>query len=85
MTPVIPLAAAERLGVEAARHPYPLVFATVSGAHLSGFPSPDSNFDLRGAHVLPARRWSASSPAVIRSSWRPRTTNWNGPGHPRRA
>jgi predicted nucleotidyltransferase len=34
-------------------HPYPLVFATVSGAHLYGFPSPDSDYDLRGAHVLP--------------------------------
>jgi predicted nucleotidyltransferase len=34
-------------------HPYPLLFATVSGAHLYGFPSPDSDFDLRGAHVLP--------------------------------
>ncbi len=34
-------------------HPYSLVFATVSGAHLYGFPSPDSDFDLRGAHILP--------------------------------
>jgi predicted nucleotidyltransferase len=34
-------------------HPYPLLFATISGAHLYGFPSPDSDFDLRGAHVLP--------------------------------
>lgn len=34
--------------------PYPLLFATVSGAHLYGFPSPDSDFDVRGAHVLPA-------------------------------
>ena len=25
----------------------------MSGAHLYGFPSPDSDFDLRGAHVLP--------------------------------
>lgn len=33
--------------------PYPLVFATISGAHLYGFPSPDSDFDLRGIHVLP--------------------------------
>jgi predicted nucleotidyltransferase len=33
--------------------PYPLFFATVSGAHLYGFPSPDSDFDLRGAHILP--------------------------------
>jgi predicted nucleotidyltransferase len=37
------------------RHPYPLVFMTVSGAHLYGFPSPDSDWDLRGVHVLPAR------------------------------
>lgn len=35
-------------------HAYPLVFATVSGAHLYGFPSPDSDWDLRGVHVLPA-------------------------------
>lgn len=35
------------------QHPYPLVFATISGAHLYGFPSPDSDFDLRGVHVLP--------------------------------
>lgn len=33
--------------------PYPLLFATISGAHLYGFPSPDSDFDLRGAHMLP--------------------------------
>ena len=36
-------------------HSYPLLFATVSGAHLYGFPSPDSDWDLRGVHVLPAR------------------------------
>lgn len=35
-------------------HPYPLLFASVSGAHLYGFPSPDSDWDLRGVHVLPA-------------------------------
>ena len=34
-------------------HPYPLVFATISGAHLYGFPSPDSDYDLRGIHLLP--------------------------------
>lgn len=34
-------------------HPYPLLFATISGAHLYGFPSPDSDYDLRGAHLLP--------------------------------
>lgn len=38
----------------AADHPYPLVFATVSGAHLYGFPSRDSDVDLRGVHLLPA-------------------------------
>jgi predicted nucleotidyltransferase len=42
-----------RLRQEVARHPYPLVFATISGAHLYGFPSPDSDYDLRGCHVLP--------------------------------
>lgn len=31
------------------------LFATVSGAHLYGFPSPDSDVDLRGAFVLPLR------------------------------
>jgi len=35
------------------QHPYPLMFATISGAHLYGFPSPDSDFDLRGVHLLP--------------------------------
>ena len=39
-----------------AAQPYPLLFATISGAHLYGFPSPDSDFDLRGAHVLPLQR-----------------------------
>jgi predicted nucleotidyltransferase len=37
------------------QHPYPLIFATISGAHLYGFPSPDSDFDLRGVHVLPVK------------------------------
>jgi len=39
-----------------AAQPYPLLFATISGAHLYGFPSPDSDFDLRGAHILPLER-----------------------------
>jgi predicted nucleotidyltransferase len=34
-------------------HPFRLLFATISGAHLYGFPSPDSDFDLRGVHLLP--------------------------------
>jgi predicted nucleotidyltransferase len=33
--------------------PYPLIFCTVSGAHLYGFASIDSDLDLRAAHVLP--------------------------------
>jgi hypothetical protein len=32
---------------------YPLLFATISGAHLYGFPSPDSDVDVRGSFVLP--------------------------------
>ena len=43
----------EKLKKIASEHPFPLVFATVSGAHLYGFPSPDSDYDLRGVHVLP--------------------------------
>jgi predicted nucleotidyltransferase len=45
-----------RLLAIAAAQPHPLLFATVSGAHLYGFPSPDSDYDLRGVHVLPADR-----------------------------
>jgi len=33
--------------------PYPLLFAAISGAHLYGFPSPDSDYDLRAAHAWP--------------------------------
>src|SRR3954462_12278671 len=36
--------------------PYPLLFVTISGAHLYGFPSPDSDFDLRGVHLLPLEK-----------------------------
>lgn len=32
--------------------PYPLLFATISGSHLYGFSSPDSDYDLRGVHLL---------------------------------
>lgn len=35
------------------QHPHRLVFASLSGAHLYGFPSRDSDVDVRGAHVLP--------------------------------
>lgn len=47
------VAADPRLRAIADAHPQPLLFATLSGAHLYGFPSPDSDFDLRGVHVLP--------------------------------
>jgi uncharacterized protein len=43
----------EKLLKQVAAHPYPLLFATISGAHLYGFPSPDSDYDLRGIHLLP--------------------------------
>ncbi|MFB6842407.1 DNA polymerase beta superfamily protein [Streptomyces sp. NPDC056361] len=41
------------LSAVVAEQPDPLLFATVSGAHLYGFPSRDSDVDLRGAHLLP--------------------------------
>jgi predicted nucleotidyltransferase len=47
---MIPLPLLEK---QAQQHPYHLLFATISGAHLYRFPSADSDFDLRGAHVLP--------------------------------
>ncbi|MBL8203849.1 MAG: nucleotidyltransferase domain-containing protein [Blastocatellia bacterium] len=45
----------ERLLTEVHRQPHPLLFVTISGAHLYGFPSPDSDYDLRGVHILPMR------------------------------
>jgi len=45
----------EELHTAVRQHPYPLLFATISGAHLYGFPSADSDWDLRGAHILPAK------------------------------
>jgi predicted nucleotidyltransferase len=47
----------------ARRGPRP-VFATVSGAHLYGFASPDSDVDLRGAFMLRARELLGLSPAA---------------------
>jgi predicted nucleotidyltransferase len=44
--------------------------ATISGAHLYGFPSPDSDFDLRGAHVLPLEKvggWEVRDETVVDS------------------
>src|SRR4051812_14411097 len=42
-----------RILKQVATQPYPLLFVTISGAHLYGFPSPDSDYDLRGVHLLP--------------------------------
>jgi len=44
----------QQLAPIVAKQPYPLLFATISGAHLYGFPSVDSDVDLRGVHILPA-------------------------------
>ncbi|AMV31496.1 putative nucleotidyltransferase [Pirellula sp. SH-Sr6A] len=46
----------EKMMTHVRSHPFPLVFATISGAHLYGFPSPDSDFDLRGVHLLPLEK-----------------------------
>ena len=45
----------EKLKKIASEHPFPLIFATISGAHLYGFPSRDSDYDLRGIHILPLK------------------------------
>ena len=59
-----------------AAQPYPLLFATISGAHLYGFPSPDSDFDLRGAHVLPLEKVLAWRSAMKRSRTRASSKGW---------
>ena len=50
---VNPMTFDPRLQQHIGDHPYPLLFATISGAHLYGFASPDSDYDLRGVHLLP--------------------------------
>jgi uncharacterized protein len=54
--------------------PFPLLFATVSGAHLYGFPSRDSDVDLRGAHLLPLERVVGLTvgPETVTRSWEQR-------------
>jgi uncharacterized protein len=44
-----------RLQTILAEQRYPLLFVTLGGSHLYGFSSPDSDYDLRGVHVLPVR------------------------------
>lgn len=34
-------------------HPYPLVFATITGSHAFGIASPTSDYDIHGVHLLP--------------------------------
>jgi uncharacterized protein len=50
---MLPSTIQDTLAQVVAAQPYPLVFATVSGSHLYGFSSPDSDYDLRGVHCLP--------------------------------
>ena len=54
-----------------ADQPYRLIFATVSGAHLYGFPSRDSDVDLRGVHVLPAEEvvGLTTGPETLDRTW----------------
>jgi predicted nucleotidyltransferase len=43
-------------------HPSPVLFTTISGAHLYGFESADSDYDIRGCHVTPVRELLRLSP-----------------------
>ena len=52
LAPVSELTGDSRLQRVVDRHPHPLLFVTISGAHLYGFPSPDSDCDLRGVHLF---------------------------------
>jgi len=45
----------KRLLTEIDKHPHPVVFLVVSGSHMYGFPSSDSDFDVKGPHILPTR------------------------------
>jgi uncharacterized protein len=45
------------------RQPYPLLFMTISGSHSYGFSSADSDYDLRGVHILPIREIIGLNPA----------------------
>lgn len=42
--------------------PGPMVFCALSGAHLYGFPSPDSDLDLKGAYLAPTERLLGLAP-----------------------
>lgn len=47
------IAATKQIEALLAIQPYPLIFSSLSGAHIYGFPSPDSDYDVRALHVLP--------------------------------
>lgn len=49
--------------------PYPRAFVTISGAHLYGFESVDSDLDLRGVHILPVEE-------VVGLTTGPETITW---------
>ena len=59
------------------RQPYGLVMATISGAHLYGFPSVDSDIDVRGIHLLPVEEVVGlrTGPETIESMEEPSDTN----------
>lgn len=68
MTTTVPPWAADAVTL-----PYPAVFVTVSGAHLYGFASVDSDLDLRACHLLPATEVVGlhTGPATLTSdTWR---------------
>jgi predicted nucleotidyltransferase len=53
-----------------AQQDYAPLFVTVSGAHLYGFPSPDSDVDLRGCHMLPLREVVSLNLPNQTSAWK---------------
>ncbi len=63
----------EHLAEVARRGPEP-IFATISGAHLYGFASPDSDVDLRGAFLHPLRSMLGMLPPVETLTVQDKTT-----------
>ncbi len=39
----------------AEQHPYPVLFATLTGSRVFGYASADSDYDVQGVHLLPAQ------------------------------
>lgn len=64
-TPTVPIYPGVRADLVAEfvrKQPFPLLFITFSGAHLYGFASLDSDYDLRGSHVTPIRELCRLAP-----------------------